>query len=104
MEQLLSHLIGDWLLQTGYMARNKASFFAVALLHGCVYSFPFIFLCHASLLQVAIIAVAHTVQDHFLWKAVGTGDGMDGIQKAKLIINDNLLHLLLNYFVLMLPV
>ena len=42
-EQLLAHLVGDYVLQTDHMAVRKTKSFAVACWHAFVYSIPFFF-------------------------------------------------------------
>lgn len=44
MAQLLLHLIGDYLLQSGWMAANKAKSHIAAFVHALVYSLPFLLL------------------------------------------------------------
>ncbi len=44
MEQLILHLIGDYILQSDWMANNKTKAFAPALTHSIVYSLPFLLL------------------------------------------------------------
>lgn len=43
IEQILAHLVGDYVLQTDHMADRKTKSFAVAYWHGFVYSIPFWF-------------------------------------------------------------
>ena len=40
---LFAHLVGDLVLQTSYMARNKSRYWSVLLLHSFTYSIPFLF-------------------------------------------------------------
>lgn len=64
MEQLLLHLIGDYVTQTDWMAKKKLDSFPVALLHAAVYSLPFL-LITTSVLAVSVIFVTHAVIDHY---------------------------------------
>lgn len=100
MEQLLAHLVGDYLLQFGWLARQKARNLLVAWLHGYIYALPFLFLCHATMSQYIAIAVLHGTQDFLLWNSVGDGKHMSGLEGGVTIVRDNTLHLLLNWVVL----
>ncbi len=42
MEQLLAHLIGDYILQSHWMAENKTKAFWPAFVHALLYSLPFV--------------------------------------------------------------
>jgi hypothetical protein len=64
MEQLLLHLIGDYITQTDWMAKKKFESFPVALVHAGVYSLPF-FLITSSIAAVAVIFATHAVIDHY---------------------------------------
>lgn len=57
-EQLLAHLIGDYILQTDRMARRKTSDDLYAVLHVLLYCVPFLVL-GASLKALVVIGV-HT--------------------------------------------
>ena len=64
MEQLLLHLIGDYITQTDWMARTKVRAIFAALTHAIVYSLPFLLLS-PSLTAIAVIAVSHFLIDRF---------------------------------------
>lgn len=64
MEQLLLHLIGDYVTQTDWMARTKARASFAAICHALVYSLPFLLLS-PSLTAFAVIAVSHFLIDRF---------------------------------------
>lgn len=64
MEQLILHLIGDYILQTHWMAVNKVKSWTVAIIHALVYSLPFLLL-RPSLLGWFVIFSAHAVIDRF---------------------------------------
>jgi len=64
MEQLLLHLIGDYVTQTDWMARTKTSTTFAALCHAVVYSLPFLLLS-PSLTAIAVIALSHFLIDRF---------------------------------------
>lgn len=63
-DQLLAHLVGDYVLQTDYMAREKTSRFTVALRHAVFYSLPFLLL-RPSVRAWLVIVLTHAVIDHF---------------------------------------
>jgi hypothetical protein len=44
MGQLILHLIGDYVTQSDWMAQNKTKSDWAALVHGTVYSLPFLFI------------------------------------------------------------
>jgi len=64
VEQLLLHLIGDFVTQTDWMARTKTSRTFAALCHALVYSLPFLLLS-PSLAAIAVIALSHLLIDRF---------------------------------------
>lgn len=123
MAQLLLHLIGDYLLQSGWMAANKAKSHVAAFVHALVYSLPFILL-RPSLNAWLVIFITHFFIDRYsLAKRVAivknylapskhwpkNGDLSDfGYHKCTpeflamwlLIITDNTLHLLINFVAL----
>lgn len=123
MAQLLLHLIGDYLLQSGWMAANKAKSHIAAFVHALVYSLPFLLL-RPSLNAWLVIFVTHFFIDRYsLAKRVAViknyiapckhwpknGDLSDfGYHKCTpeflamwlLIITDNTLHLLINFIAL----
>lgn len=64
MEQLILHLIGDYILQSDWMATNKTKSVWPALVHALTYSLPFILL-RPSFLAFAVIISTHFVIDHW---------------------------------------
>lgn len=64
MEQLLLHLIGDYVTQTDWMARTKVSTTFAALCHAVVYSLPFLLLS-PSLAAISVIALSHFLIDRY---------------------------------------
>jgi hypothetical protein len=64
MEQLLLHLIGDYVTQTDWMARTKVRASFAAFCHALVYSLPFLLLS-PSLTAFAVIAVSHFLIDRY---------------------------------------
>lgn len=62
--QLLAHLVGDYALQSDWMAAEKRKRFDVALAHGLTYSLPFLLL-GPSLLAWFAIVLTHSIIDHY---------------------------------------
>jgi len=62
--QLLAHLVGDYVLQSKWMAVNKSKRSLPALIHVLCYTIPFLFLTN-NILALAIIAGTHFVIDRF---------------------------------------
>lgn len=116
---LLAHLVGDYLLQTHWMATQKTERWSPAIIHGIVYTLPFLFITQAPL-ALLIICVTHIVIDryrlarHFVWaknqlapaafrperaalKTTGySADTPAWLSTWLLIIADNTTHLLIN--------
>lgn len=64
MEQLILHLIGDYITQSDWMANNKTKNSNAAGLHAMIYSLPFLFL-GPSLLAFWVIFSTHFFIDRF---------------------------------------
>ena len=64
MEQLILHLIGDYITQTDWMATNKTKRADVAAFHAAVYTLPFMLLS-PSMLALAVIFSTHAVIDRY---------------------------------------
>lgn len=118
MEQLLAHLIGDYVLQTSHMAKHKLHSLWVAIFHAFVYSLPFLFVTQ-SLPALAVIFGTHTVIDRYQlasyvamlknmagnplhWRDYATRTGYSDetppwMSMWLVIITDNTIHLLANY-------
>lgn len=62
---LFAHLIGDYMLQSGWMANNKTKSFVPATVHACVYFIPFLLLLHPSLAASAIMIGTHALIDRY---------------------------------------
>lgn len=112
MEQLLAHLVGDYLLQPNQIAQAKLSKWWAATIHGLLYALPFL-LVTQSWKALVVIAVTHIVIDRLrLAKYIGwlknwtfKGDGYpdempDFLRVWLLIITDNTMHLVINYLAL----
>ena len=117
MEQLILHLIGDYLTQSDWMAVNKARRTWPALCHVVVYSVPFLLI--GSVPAVAVILGTHFFIDrfrlsrHVVWAKNWLSPGYHpwaecsetGFHRALpgwlaawlMIVADNTLHLICNY-------
>lgn len=113
MNELLAHLVGDYLIQSHWMAVNKVKAWKPAILHGLSYSLPFLLITN-SLCTLFIIAVTHIIIDRYRlanyiakiknwnWK---TSNGYPEeapiwLTVWLMIIADNTMHLLINHFAL----
>ena len=118
--QLLCHLLGDYVLQSSWMANGKLQRWFPAIVHACVYFLPFFFMLHPSLAAALVIIGTHAVIDRFRlakyvayakeflaptseWKTwadcSGTGYHKDTPQFLAvwlMIIVDNTMHLTIN--------
>lgn len=64
MEQLILHLIGDYVTQSDWMANGKTSKYGPAITHAIVYSLPFLLL-GPSWPAFAVILTTHFFIDRF---------------------------------------
>jgi len=68
-DQLLCHLIGDYVLQSDWMASEKTKRLWPALVHAMVYAVPFMFLIDWHRpnpgYALSVIVITHQVIDHF---------------------------------------
>lgn len=62
--QLVAHAIGDYLLQSDWMANEKTKSTSVALIHAFTYALPFILLTD-SVWALAAIVSTHAIIDHY---------------------------------------
>lgn len=61
---VLMHFIGDYIIQTDWMAQTKTKHWLPAIVHGITYTVPFVFVT-MSLPALLVIAVTHIVIDHY---------------------------------------
>ncbi len=118
-DQLLCHALGDYVIQSDWMANNKTKRSLIALAHVVTYALPFLFL-RPSLAALAVIVGTHFVIDRWrlarfvcYWKnqvlsadpfqpwseCDGTGyhkDRPPWMAVWLMIICDNCMHVLLN--------
>lgn len=121
MEQLLAHLVGDYILQSHDMAVNKTKNSYWAAYHAFTYSLPFVLLTQ-NLLALFIVGFTHFLIDRFRIAVQVTklknyafgkfdkevfnlANGYPEETPAWLftwliIILDNTMHLVINYLVL----
>jgi len=104
MNWVLAHFIGDYLLQTDWMARKKKASWLAALVHVGTYIIPFLF-CGFVWWQLALIFLQHFLQDttnFVVWfmKAKGSGKFAEPpMAPWSIIVTDNILHILWIAFV-----
>jgi hypothetical protein len=65
VEQLLAHVIGDFLLQSYTMAVRKCQSFPWALLHATVYMVPFAIWLRPSGKAMLVMWLSHALIDHY---------------------------------------
>lgn len=64
MDALVAHLVGDYIMQSDWMASEKTQKSIAALCHVITYTLPFLFITH-SLAALAVIAGTHFVIDRW---------------------------------------
>lgn len=118
-DQIVAHLVGDYLLQSHWMATSKGQDSCAAFAHATAYSWPFLLLIPCGLpgvIALGRIGGSHFVIDRFrlarfiVWAKNGcsgpvtaTGypeDVPPWLAVWLLIIADNVLHILINGVVL----
>lgn len=116
---LILHLIGDYVLQTDRMAKEKVNKSTMAILHAFIYSIPFYIFIDLSVIAFLTIFITHAIIDRYRLarfviyfknkvhdrslKWVDCNE--TGFHKDRpvwltvwlLIITDNTLHLTINY-------
>lgn len=110
-DQIVAHAVGDYILQTDWMANHKTKESFAAAVHAIAYSLPFL-LFRPSLLAFAVIFVTHFLIDRFrlarfvTWAKNGPWHPLTATGYSEstpqwlavwlLIISDNVLHVLIN--------
>ena len=110
-DQIVAHLVGDYLTQSHWMATCKTKRWLPAALHAAIYTVTFCFLTQ-SLLALAVIGGTHFLIDRYrlarfvVWAkngargpitATGYPDDVPAwLSVWLLIIADNTLHILIN--------
>ena len=119
IDQLIAHLVGDYILQSHWMALEKRRSTPAAFVHALTYTIPFLFITH-DVVALAIIAITHFGIDRYglarylVWlknqigprahrapwnrcKATGYPDDTPPwLATWLMIITDNTLHLICN--------
>jgi hypothetical protein len=109
MHWIFAHFIGDYLIQTDWMAQNKKKSDFACIVHVVTYMVPFL-LCGFAWWQLLLIAAQHYLIDRtgfvrWFMEVKGTKQFRDGPHAPwSSVINDNLLHILWIAFVAWLPV
>jgi Protein of unknown function (DUF3307) len=62
--QFLLHLLGDYVLQNDWMAKEKGRNTKVAILHATLYTLPFLLLT-TNIIAILIIGISHCFIDRF---------------------------------------
>ncbi len=118
-DQIVAHLVGDYLLQSHWMATRKGQDNLAAFSHATAYSVPFLLIVPggwSSVLALLLIGATHFVIDRWrlarfvVWAkngargpvtATGYADDVPAwLSVWLLIVADNTLHLLINGIVL----
>lgn len=119
--QIVAHLVGDYLLQTHWMATQKTKQSVAAAVHAIVYTLPFLLLTQSPA-ALAVITCTHFAIDRwrlarlFVWardqigprgnswcecSATGFPAEMPAwLSVWLLIVTDNVIHILINGFAL----
>jgi hypothetical protein len=68
---ILCHFLGDYFIQTDWMAQEKTKYWSPAIWHGVTYGVPFLVFAvlsdtlSLSLVALVVIVVTHIVIDHY---------------------------------------
>ena len=104
MDWIIAHLIGDYIIQNDWMAKNKKISSFVCFIHVLTYMIPFLF-CGLSVVQFVLIAMQHFIQDRtnfIVWfmKIKGSENFANApMAPWSIIVTDNIIHILWIYFV-----
>lgn len=63
-DQLLAHAIGDYILQSDWMAEGKTKSDTIAMIHALAYSLPFLFF-NPSAPALGVIFATHAIIDRY---------------------------------------
>lgn len=97
----LSHLVGDFVIQTDWMARGKKNNALICLTHVTTYMLPFLpmLLFGLPAWKLAAIALQHFLQDYWefpVWFMLNTGKAefaKPPLAPWSIILTDNIFHL-----------
>jgi hypothetical protein len=99
MHWIYAHLIGDYLIQTDWMAANKKASSTACMVHVATYMLPFLF-TPLAWWQLALIAAQHFAQDRtqfvpwFMRVKGSSGFMQSPLSPWSIIVTDNILHVL----------
>jgi hypothetical protein len=102
---MIAHLIGDYLIQTDWMAANKKKSTVACMFHIITYMIPFMF-CDIAAWQFYLIAAQHFLQDRWnfipwLMKVKGSAKFMEPpLGPWSIIVTDNVVHIVWMYLVM----
>jgi len=104
MHFIYAHLIGDYLLQSDWMAKGKKVSSWICLVHIVAYMIPFLF-CGLFWWQLLLIGIQHFLQDRtsfiiWLMKIKGSAEfAKPPMSPWSIIVTDNIVHILFIAFV-----
>lgn len=96
---IYAHLIGDYLIQTDWMAAGKKKAGWICLVHVLTYLIPFLFVGW-TWQQLALVGIEHYIQDRtnivsWFMRAKGSAKFMEPpLGPWSIIVTDNVLHIL----------
>ena len=97
MHWIYAHLIGDYILQNDWMAKNKKSNSFICLIHVSTYMLPFIF-TNINMIGILLIGIQHYIQDRtqfVSWFCKKTNKFQDEHNKFwGHVVVDNVFHIL----------
>lgn len=86
---LICHAIGDYVLQSSFLANTKGSNWWHLIIHCILYSVPF-YICYGINVELGILIVAHFIID-----------ALKARYKEISYITDQILHLIILFFIYM---
>ena len=105
MHWIYAHLIGDCLIQTDWMAKEKKTSSFVCFVHVFTYIIPFVF-CGLEFWQLILILIQHFIQDRttivnwFFIIAKKENFAKPPMAPWSIILVDNIFHILFIAFVI----
>jgi len=105
MNQLVAHLVGDYILQDNRMFQKKVSDWGYAFWHGLLYVLPFLFFVKSAP-ALWVISISHMIIDRYRignWiillkegKTEYSEKMPESLRTWLPIIQDNILHIVIN--------
>ena len=98
MHWIYAHLIGDYIIQSDWMAKGKKTSSFICLIHVITYLIPFL-LTELEYWQIILIGIEHFIQDRTnivvsSMKLTGSGLFAEKLAPWSIIITDNIYHIL----------